>query len=518
MKRLLLSVLILVWLGTDAQSDYNLIPTGDRYTIRLGPVPGDSYDELQWGINTCISDPRYHLELTEGEFLLSRPLLIARQVGADYGQVHITIQGACRARDAPNGYSDLVPLFNSGFVIGIQQGKSCVLRNLAIDGWVPNHFTPLQIDTLPQSAWTTDNRTSPYAGIVIDPFSDPVNYDSVRYRQYAGMSSLYLPGMSRSGSTDIIIDGCRIQGFTVGIMVTPSYQQNGELIDVRDCSISACESAYAWSQAQGKVNTVTNLMCWGNVRTVFNGIAYGFQRSDGATAPMVDLVNIAGAVNQLCYMSAYTFPATFRGVYAEGLFKLGFAQGNAGTHFDDFQIDFQVGADGMPSPDCYFYGDHTFFSNCMLRVYGKSLRLPLTGHNWFMGTVMSAAPILVTAQQAYNRNSIPDPVPDMSVTSTYPAGLEVYHRIDSAYVLSPDSSVQVYIDRSTFTGYMLADNPAIEIGDHIMTVNQLQNINVTSYQYPLGDVTSMSRDTVYLSNMGEAIHNGRYWIWKAQTL
>jgi len=88
----------------------------------------------------------------------------------------------------------------------------------------------VQVDTLAFTEWSDNsvrnNTMSPYAGVVIDPFSDSAAYPSSS-DLYPGLHAYYPAGMNRSGSTDVRIEECSIANFIVGVMITPSNQQNG---------------------------------------------------------------------------------------------------------------------------------------------------------------------------------------------------------------------------------------------------------------------------------------------------
>ena len=81
------------------------------------------------------------------------------------------------------------------------------------------------------------------------------------------------------------ISGCNIHNYEVGILLSPSNQQNGELIYVNDNEIDNCKVAYATTQAQAKGNKVTDLKVWGGVHTIFDGTNYGFYHGDGSCFP-----------------------------------------------------------------------------------------------------------------------------------------------------------------------------------------------------------------------------------------
>jgi len=369
----------------------------------IGNNSPDNWAAIQKGINYILSHenaPRT-LYFPPSLYRISRPLLIARFTGKTYLQASITLEGPAGSKDLSTGGAVIAPNFNNTFAIGVQLGKGVLIKDLMIRGMFrfPDRLNVAQIDTLAFGEWTDgsvrDNLKTPYSGIVIDPFSDSAVY-RVGSDMYPGLHAYYAPGLNRSGSTAVQIVGCSITNFIVGVMITPSNQQNGELIDVIDCDISSNRVAYAMGQAQSKECHVDRLKVWGATHTLFDNANFGIRHGDGAAVPMVDGVNIAGYVKQLCYIISASFPGVFRNVYGEGLFRLGYVGGAASLSFEDCQLDFSTQHPGLPYPDFYILGSGASFHGCLLRTYmdGKGYRLVLSGNaNSFEGGVMNEPPV-----------------------------------------------------------------------------------------------------------------------------
>ncbi len=370
----------------------------------------DDWYALQKGINYTLSHSNTErtLFLPPGSYKISKPLIIARLIGSNYQQSSINLEGPANSKALSAGGAVILPMFNDCFAIGVQLGKGVFIRNLSIVGHFtfPDRLTAVQVDTLSAAEWTDgssrDNPVSPYAGIAIDPFSDSTVY-SHNSDMYPGLHAYYPAGISRGGSTSVQITGCSIRNFIVGVMLTPSNQQNADLIDVIDCDISSNKVAYAMGQAQSKECHVERLKCWGPTHTLFNNVDYGFRHGDGANIPMVDGVNIASQVKQLCRIHAASFSGVFRNVYAEGLFRLGYVGGIATVSFEDCQIDFATQNPGIPYPDFFVLGSGASFHGCMLRCYtgGKGVRLILSGtNNYYEGGLMNEPPVAVNLDNA----------------------------------------------------------------------------------------------------------------------
>lgn len=514
------SVLLFLCTGRSVFVEGQTTNAAQPFVVLYPDPSGDSYPELQRAIDNYINTGTGWLMLMPGEYRISRPLMAAKIVGGDYVQVSLRMEGTAFAKNAPAKYTaNIVPMFSNTFALGIQKGKGCIISNIHFVGQYTkaSSLGVLDIDTLPFNKWSdgkaSDNASSPYSGIVIDPFSTRGSYDGTVHKMYAGLEDHYLPAMGHGGSTGIQINGCAFQNFVVGVMVTPSYQSNGEEIDVIDCSIDGCRSAYGFSQAQSKTNTITRMQVWGGVHTILDGGHWGWRHSDGATCPMVDVINIAGSTHQLIYCASYTFPITIKRVYAEGLFKIGASGGFAGTHFEDFQIDFQNGFPGFPTPDAYFLGDGVIWDNCMLRLYnggGNCIRLiMMSPNNQFNGGSLGAQPVVN-----------PQTPPSFRHTQFYYTnGFLTTEKgnYDTVFLASPEATV--YCDRKTFNGYVLGLSK-MRVGDVLLTEklndDEPHFIVHVNRQYPLGFVTAVSRDTTYLQNMGMGIRSGKYPVWTSR--
>jgi hypothetical protein len=531
----------------------------------VGYPSTDNWQAIQKGIDYILGHdyaPRT-LYFPVGVYRISRPLLIARLMGTGYRQASINLEGPANAKDLSTGGATIQPSFNNTFAIGVQLGKGVLIKDLFIRGMFhfPDRLNQIQIDTLAFNEWsdgsTRDNLVSPYAGIAIDPFSDPSAFAAEK-DMYPGLRNYYVPGLSRSGSTAVQITGCSITNFIVGVMITPSNQQNGELIDVIDCDISNNRVAYAMSQAQSKECHVDRLKVWGATHTIFDNVSFGLRHGDGAAVPMVDGVNVAGYVKQLCYISAPSFSGTFRNVYAEGLFRLGYVGGAASLSFEDCQLDFATQQAGIPYPDFYIVGSGASFHGCMLRTYmdGKGYRLVLAGNsNTFDGGTMNEPPVTVNLNGCglcptpLFRNVImyygggllgssnygvttpgrvPAPSNIMGTDPVYygntyvfldPYGLDLAYRFvyNTGYerTIALGGPCILHIDKNSWTGYFklpdAADTSLLRKDDILLTAYlpyQDQFSGIAATTYPVGFVQRIDHDTVRLRNLACGINEG----------
>ena len=526
----------------------------------------DDWYAIQKGINYILNDniAGRTLYFPAGNYKISRPLIIAKLKGSSYQHSTITLAGPSNAKTIAAGFAQINAAFNNTFAIGIQIGKGVLIKDLIISGTFtfPHNLNATQVDTLPFAAWTDpstrDNPVSPYAGIVIDPFSDSTSYEK-NTDMYPGLHGWCPRGLNRSGSTNVQISGCSIQNFIVGVMITPSNQQNGELIDVIDCDISWNKVAYSMGQAQSKECHVSRLKCWGPTHTVFDNVSYGFKHGDGAAVPMVDGVNIAAAAKQLCNIQASSFPGSFRNVYAEGLYRLGYVNGSAKVSFEDCQLDFSTQSPGIPYPDFYILGGAATFHDCMLRVYPgvTGARLLLSGtNNYYEGGTTNAPPVTVNID---NNAVYPNPS-FKNMTMYYSGGIlgcsgrgvvtaaspfrgsngagtnPVYYGntylfrdpfggIGVTYKFTYNSSYErtvklsgmpvIHVRKSDWTGFFKlgssSETALLRTGDFILTSGLFYRDQFTKYYastYPVGFIEHIGHDTVYLTNLADGINEG----------
>lgn len=543
---------------------------GDRLNVRWFGATGngstDDWYALQKGIDYIVDHPAAArtLYFPPGTYRIGRPLIIARFTGTVYRQASINLLGPANAKDVAVGGATIFAAFNNTFAIGIQVGKGVEIRDLGIRGQFtfPDRLNVIQVDTLGPNEWTDgsarDNRVSPYAGIVIDPFSDSTAYARGE-DMYPGLHAWCQRGIGRGGSTAVQVIGCAIDNFVVGMMITPSNQQNGELIDMIDCDLSSNKVGYAMGQAQSKECHVDRLKCWGPTHTLFDNVTYGFHHGDGAAVPMVDGVNIAGHVKQLCNISAPSFGGVFRNVYAEGLFRVGYVGGFATVSFEDCELNFESESPGKPYPDFFILGSGVTFHNCMLRSYTNRVRLRLLvagTDDHFEGGVMNEPPIAVNLD---NNGVYPNPTFDhvqmyfdggvlgggnpgwVSAASpfqgsdggtpdpVYPGNSyffrDPFYGEDLLYKLTYRDNYErvvrltgepaIHVNKASWTAWFkltsVGDTTLLLPGDFLLTRNlhyQDEFAGHIGNTYPVGLIRQIRGDTVFLDYLAIGIHEG----------
>jgi hypothetical protein len=315
----------------------------------------DDYPYLQRAINWCIKY-RSHgtLYIPAGVYLLSKGLLVLRDDNNDGISEFVSLDitgdkiGGGDATGAPWGNGGETVLFvnnQDDFGIGVQRGKTMSIRNIAIAG---KNDAGYNINTYTIGNTTTEsflktgirnNRYSPYAGIVIDPFGVSAVLPDNRYPE---RTSLYNEA-GNGGSSAIAVEGCFIRGFAVGIMNSPNgTTQNAEAHTFEDIWLENCVSAIANGNSQARTINCKNIKCWGGTMVVFDHQRYG----DGTSSAMyVQDANIAGSNKYLVATTNWGigYNHQFKDTHIESLWAIGGDIVNGTQHanisFKNCQID-----------------------------------------------------------------------------------------------------------------------------------------------------------------------------------
>jgi hypothetical protein len=322
--------------------------------IILYPIVGENYYQLQDAINFCIAFPSFKLKPTPGTYTYSKILLATNFTGKDFNQITFQLIGSSSAKAAP----DQALVIFQGPGLMLQRSKGVRIENIYFKGPLKLDFSQILIQKMKFSDWGAYNRYTPIAGIAVDPFCDSTLINA----RYAGFEKYYPAGMNRAGSTGLQIIGCKFTGWETGIVLEPTYQQNGDCIDIIDCDIEYSKIAIATTQPQNKGNTVIRLKSWGDVYTIIDGVHYG---KGMGVLPYCDVANIAGGTYQLFELGNADFQGSVNDWYAELLFKIGTISGYQTTKVSSITCDFM--SDG-PVPDFIVKGNINF-KDAHLRYY-----------------------------------------------------------------------------------------------------------------------------------------------------
>ena len=402
--RLLLTILFLVQLCYG--QTVNVKDLGAK-----GDNVQDDYLPIQKAIDSMVKVGG-KVYIPKGRYSISKPLIVYYWDGVKYAGCSIEIYGDSRMWDMNNG-SLIIPTFNNTFAIGLQTNKGTIIRGLEIRGKYKMGYTlqkhyltelkDYKADTL-----CRDQPYSPYAGIVIDPFSHYIPSDG----GYPGLESYYRgANAGRAGSTGVRIEDCTVDKFVVCFIVSPNgYTLNGEIITWQNIRLGDCKIGWVGCQAQEKENRIINVGAWGYCHTLF---AWGIYGAGQPGHYIIDGINVAGFCRQLVWRASQDwFPLNMTNVFAERLFTVGMWNGYAGDTWTNSTIDFMSTGTVPAYPDYHIYSTgasrSVTLTNVILMTYGQ-YKVPVFIRGSFGLLNSPNRPIYVPPVMAYRYdNNKPD--------------------------------------------------------------------------------------------------------------
>jgi len=366
----------------------------------------NDYVAIQKAINTCIKNNIRTLYFPAGRYKISQPLIIrgyTENETRNNSRSFCTLEllGQSSFWDSNMG-SEIVTTFNNSFAIGIQNGKGCKVRKLKLSG----QFTPPSMNDTKKfysmsfndftDGKCRDSRYSPYAGIVIDPFTNlekdklPPDGGYPTLLGYYGKSARLA---TQSGSTGTELEELNISGFVVGICSSPNgLTRNAEITIINKVQFSNCKLCISGGQDQEKENTASNIYCWGGTHTIFGTDLYGSPRMAGNWS--IDHVNIAGGVVRFIYNDQHGyFPTFISHVFAESLGSFGTFNSQLASEVSDCIFDFAYQSIAGVQTLLIANGENVLFRSCNFRYYGEKTPLIMQGncifeHCYFSGPVV----------------------------------------------------------------------------------------------------------------------------------
>ena len=369
----------------------------------------DDYAAIQKAINTCIKNNLRTVYFPVGRYRISRPLIIRGAPAAGEDNTKNDLRSFCTVEllgqasfwDSNSG-SEIFASFNNSFAIGIQNGKGCKVRKLKISGlFIPpssadtHKFYSMAFDDF-KDGKCRDSRYSPYAAIVIDPFTNLASDKLPADGGYPGLSDYYGKSgklRTQSGSTGTELEELSISGFVVGICSSPNgLTRNAEITIINKVQFSNCKLCISGGQDQEKGNVVSNIYCWGVTHTIFATALYGSPRMAGNWS--IDHVNLAGAVVRFIFNDQHGyFPTNISHVYAESIGSFGVFNSELACEVSDCIFDFTYPEIAGQQVLLTAYGENVLFRSCNFRYYGQKTPLLMLGncvfeHCYFSGPVV----------------------------------------------------------------------------------------------------------------------------------
>jgi hypothetical protein len=375
---------------------------------------------IQKTIDTLIRNYQklHNVYFPEGIYVIAKPIIAHNWNGTFYQTYTVNLIGETSFYEAagPYGGSTIRATFTNSFALGIQRGKGCRIMNLKIEG----AYAPpdLSNDVFFSTSWENYSDSgcrnqpfSPYAGIVIDPFS----HSSTTIPSDGGYQGTDAYGVSLStyyrgnddidpstgdliividpdnGSTGIVVDECVITNFIIGIITSPNgTTKNAELLEFNRIQFANVKGCIAGCQDQEKMNRASFLSCWGDTHTILVFNKYGASSYPSVSQVghwVIENVNIAGKNHTLCSRSETGyFPMKISSVYAESLGRIGDINFTMGSSISDSVFDFVYPAGGTYASASYdiLATGVCGFKNCLFRYYtGDGIYHPIVFNGRF---------------------------------------------------------------------------------------------------------------------------------------
>lgn len=354
-------------------------PTDGGYQVNhFGAIPDDGLADdvaIQKAVNFVLTTntkvKSHSVICAAGVYTINTGIVVSRRDGADYTFATIEIKGQGNAYAAGIGRATVWDCNNNdGFGLHLFRVRNSVVSGISFAGNIIDVTNQDSIffgtSAYYAQAGIRTNRYSPYAAIVVDGFWNTSDADA--YPDFTSYYSL----SSNGGSSNVVIEGCAINGFIVGVAHSISKTvQNGDNMKLRDSYIASCQTAFATGQDQTRGNSIQNiysLFCQVFVNSESYGVGIG-------SLPSVDNVNIAGACRQIISNnSSERSQNSFSNIFAESIYSIG--ESNSPT-INFTGCRFTLTAE-KPSPLMVFKGNDingAVFTGCYIGNYGSPNRV-----------------------------------------------------------------------------------------------------------------------------------------------
>lgn len=211
-----------------------------------------------------------------------------------------------------------------------------------------------------------DNPYSPHTAFAVDAFSAGVAAGD----QYSGYTSQY--GTSGSGSSMLTFHHMEFQGFTVGVMLSPSLgTQNNDFVSFHNCLWRQNKVCLSIGQSQNRIINLYNPYFY-NFKIAVDCVNYGV----GGTGPMPNLFGGGAIIGKHIFLATNNWAnaTTWEGLYCEGVGSLGSITASAGSPIIFTGCHFKLlnrSSINGPVPEIHFHttGANVIFKACDFTHY-----------------------------------------------------------------------------------------------------------------------------------------------------
>lgn len=325
----------------------------------------DNWGALNKSIQTVLqnSGSLRDLFIPKGEYLYSRPLLIAQQRGKAYMACSIHLYGEASFWDIGNG-TQLTYTGTSDYALGVQKGKGVEIDHIILKGkfMAPAYTGPSYYQlALEQFIHPASPEVTPgYSGLVIDPIA------------VAG----------DGGSTGIYVHDVQATQFSIDFSISPNAQTfNADILQFERIRCGEARVGFATGQAQEKGNMIRGIYAWGNIHTLYR---CGFYGKKQAGQYVIDGGNIAGRVIRLFDIRQDGwYNTTIHHLFAESIYEVGTLSSGIPMSINDCTFHFALPEQAGDRTVLQVVGSQVVFNNCLFRYYGKNTPVKVSGNPVF---------------------------------------------------------------------------------------------------------------------------------------
>lgn len=508
----------------------------------------DDYAPMQKCLDVNVASVIQVNQLSRGIYDIWDGLTIYKKSGIQYVMVNVNVRGEGETFDNQWG-TGIKSHCDTCYAIASQYNRNAVFENIEFSSSSLIFPTTVkQMIEWTDSDWNLsgvkrDNRYSPNAAIVIDPF----NAATTLSNQYPTKTAFYT-NTGAGGSSQVTIKGCKIRYFIVGVMVSPSNgTQNGDNIKAENCSFSNLKVAWATGQSQSRGNSIENCYFIGSIQYLCNTTDFG---AGNGTAPNFINLNIAGGTKYLIKSGAEFGDINWTNCYGETVWAIGQHTGRT-LNFNNCTIALLMKS-GTTDPEAplflhsggkvnFFGGSLVYFSNCTTKQIFNFNSTYVS----FIGTSIQGG---VVKNGSLSSNSYPVNFVDArhecfgsgatfssalnapsaivnQIGRLMPGGSTIVDGSSSATFTSTDLPIQhisitatnlvVEYTSALSTTVFTTTKGVVKLGDNLVSnssattiyANQISQTGVIGYGYVTNIVTGGGVDTITTSNPSGGLSN-----------
>lgn len=248
----------------------------------IGNGVADDYYAIQRAIDYSVYEDTTikKVFIPSGNYLVSRTIHMG--YGSAYSSVSLVGDGAptFRGEQQFNGATITVN-FSNAPALNIQGARNSTVDNITFIGL--NEITGYLTDTSASnlSNWIYsgldtigDNRYTPYAAITVDAYAGSAPtpaYPNVLFPSYTGISTQY----SKLSSSQVKIRNVHIYKFTVGIVVKPNADNNGDFVQIEKAIIERVAYGISIGNSQARNTRISD--CYIDAHTCITNSKHGAQ-------------------------------------------------------------------------------------------------------------------------------------------------------------------------------------------------------------------------------------------------